>query len=204
MMPRLPSPGIPHLWWIDAEAQEVAPWRAGILARYLGVLPADIRIVRNRFGKPMLGDPAPLAFNTSHSGGWTVLAISGGEPIGVDIEAVQAFPELGAVAHVHFAADVAAGIHALPAGRRARAFAREWTRLEARLKCAGHGFGRRETASWREGQIVSFSLGTIVGAIASEVPLMAPRWYRIARSQPRTSIGERRSGLPPIADLELA
>jgi 4'-phosphopantetheinyl transferase len=168
------------------------------------VPPAEIRIGTDRFGKPVLDDPAPLAFNTSHSGGWTVLAVSGGEAIGVDIEAVQAFPELEDVACRYFGADVAARIRALPAGRRARAFAREWTRLEALLKCAGHGFSLDEMPSSCEAQIVSFSSGMIVGAVAAEIPLMTPRWYRNTRTQPRASIGKRRSGLPPIADLELA
>ena len=78
-----------------------------------------------------------MHFSLSHSGGLALLGVAA-RPVGVDIERVPAR---------QMAEDVASALHpaeqdelaALPAASRAAAFARCWTRKEARLKATGEG-----------------------------------------------------------------
>ncbi|MGW6454789.1 4'-phosphopantetheinyl transferase family protein [Streptomyces sp. NPDC055078] len=87
-------------------------------------------------GRPVL--PGGEAhFSLSHTGGMVLIALAAA-PVGVDVEAV---PDPGTVA------DVATQLHpreraelaALPAGERAAAFVRCWTRKESLLKATGVG-----------------------------------------------------------------
>lgn len=67
-----------------------------LLAGYLGVAPAAVRLGSGQYGKPRLLTPAAatLHFNVAHSGDWVILGFSRCAHIGVDVEMVQPRPRL--------------------------------------------------------------------------------------------------------------
>jgi 4'-phosphopantetheinyl transferase len=112
-----------------------------LLAGYLGIEPASLRIVSGRRGKPELAPGASswLRFNISRSEGLAVFAIGRNRQLGVDVERVRTdmdFEPL--VDRVLSVAERGALDQLAPADRR-RAFYRCWTRKEAYLKALGVG-----------------------------------------------------------------
>ena len=116
--------------------------RAGlrrILAAATGKEPADLPLVANPFGKPLLAPPFDsLHFNLSHCGNLAVLAVSRDGPVGVDIEPLERAAELLEVidgfCHPLEVAE-------LPGGPAATLRLLEiWTAKEALLKALGTGF----------------------------------------------------------------
>jgi len=105
-----PSEGGPELSYLSAEERQRAGRyrfpearnrfivaRAGlrlILARYLDVQPASIRLTQDVYGKPRLADPdqAWLRFNVAHSGDLFVVAVAHEREVGIDVEQRQAPP----------------------------------------------------------------------------------------------------------------
>jgi 4'-phosphopantetheinyl transferase len=89
-------------------------------------------------GQPIrLAPPwADIGLSVSHEPGLSLLAINLDGPVGVDLLRVAAMPaDIDAVARDYLGPDTARALAMLPAGQRRRAFARAWTRFEARLKC---------------------------------------------------------------------
>jgi 4'-phosphopantetheinyl transferase len=111
-----------------------------VLGRYLGAEPAAVELVLGESGKPRLRDPASeLRFNLSHSGEVSLVAITAGREVGVDVEEVNEGRDVLALAERALPAADAAEIRAAPAELRAAVFHRSWARHEARLKCLGVG-----------------------------------------------------------------
>lgn len=116
--------------------------RAGlrrILAAATGMDPADLPLVSNPYGKPLLAPPFDsLHFNLSHSGDLAVVAVSRDGPVGIDIEPLDRASELTEVVegfcHPLEAAELPCGpgrdLHLLEI----------WTAKEALLKAIGTGF----------------------------------------------------------------
>jgi 4'-phosphopantetheinyl transferase len=114
-----------------------------ILGGCVGRDPREIEFRAGPNDKPELvatGDVAPPRFNLSHSGGMVLIAVADA-PIGVDVEQVRDPADLSEMAPHVLRADEAAGLAALPEGRRAEAFLAIWTRKEAYLKARGRGIG---------------------------------------------------------------
>lgn len=110
----------------------------GLLGQALDVAPARAPLAVSDTGKPvLLGPPAPISFNLSHSRDVAVLAIGPALDLGVDIEAVAA-PADG-VAQRFFAPEEIAALAPLSGDALAKAFTRIWTRKEAVLKAIGAG-----------------------------------------------------------------
>jgi 4'-phosphopantetheinyl transferase len=112
-----------------------------ILSLELGTTAGSIRFTRGTFGKPALVGGA-LAFNLAHSEGLGLLGLLESGEIGIDLESMADARDLELVARTHFAAREQAEWLALPAGERAAAFFRVWTRKEALLKAEGRGLFR--------------------------------------------------------------
>lgn len=174
---RPPALGELHLWrrlHSPAEARgDSAGWRLAILARYCGQPAEALRLVRSERGKPGL-DPAlggGLHFSTAHASGMSLLAVAPGE-VGVDLERIEDFAELDAVAELHFPATVLARWRTRPAADRIAAFFVEWTRLEARLKAQACGFGGPERAGWHGAEVRLALPPGHVGALASAQPIV--------------------------------
>jgi 4'-phosphopantetheinyl transferase len=114
-----------------------------ILGGYLHQPAAGLRFRANSFGKPELssGDSrTSLHFSLSHSRSIAVLAVTNGEPVGVDVEDVK--PIEAEVADSHFSASERSQLNQLQGDAWLRGFYRCWTRKEAILKAEGVGLSR--------------------------------------------------------------
>src|SRR5438105_807815 len=74
-----------------------------VLAAYLGCGCRDMTFTSNPFGKPILGGPAAMHFNLSHSRGAIALAVSGRD-VGVDVEERERRVDFLGLAQRYFAA----------------------------------------------------------------------------------------------------
>ena len=116
-----------------------------MLGRYLDLSPNRVPIVTDPGGKPRLAG-GDLRFNLAHSGNLTLIAVTRGCEIGVDVEFLRSVDRSHEIAARNFhAAELAAVLAAddnendnaeLPA-----VFLRCWTRKEAVLKAVGVGLG---------------------------------------------------------------
>lgn len=143
---RPPSPAAEvHVWRIAGNLDSDRALRL-VLARYLGEAPEAIELLRGERGKPSLATaPERLAFNLSHSGELTLVAVSRGREVGVDVEREKPARDLIALAERALAPEDAAAVRTASEDERSRRFYALWTRHEARLKCLGVGLG---TATW--------------------------------------------------------
>jgi len=142
-----PGSGIVHVWTLKLDTASGAPrasaWTQAraILARYLDCLPSEVPIERTGVGKPILGPSAPrqLAFSLSHSGTYGLLAITGGQSSGVDLERVREVRDARALAARFFTPEEAEAIRSVGGTEDdlRDAFFRTWVRKEAYLKGLG-------------------------------------------------------------------
>lgn len=98
----------------------------------------EISVERSRYGKPRLISPQGVFFNLSHSGEWTVAAVSDSE-VGVDIQQVGTANMRLAQ---RFFTDAEYRQIAEAGGNAADCFYRLWTVKEAYLKALGTGLNR--------------------------------------------------------------
>ena len=113
-----------------------------ILARYTGVAPEQIVFATNAFGKPYLpaqDHRAPLRFNHTDSGDWSLVALSVDREVGVDLEKTIPREGFERIVARYFAEDEKAAFFALPPEERLSAFYYGWTAKEAFLKAKGVG-----------------------------------------------------------------
>lgn len=168
-----PAPGEAHAWFLDlvemadalrsaldpSAASEHGGFTPGqltfarrfylrlLLGAYLGLAGKEIRIVRNRKGKPVL-DPGvhgrDLHFSIAKSGNGFLVGVSSSFYLGVDVEPVdrRAHDALG-VARRYFSAEEAAALEAMEPGRLDAAFLRTWSCKEAVVKSLGLGIANQ-------------------------------------------------------------
>jgi len=108
----------------------------GVLSRYID---GPIPLHRTKRGKPYVSAETDLRFGVSHSRGLTVVAVTRGRDVGVDVERIRPIPRLERVAERTLGSVVADDLMHVPAHSRAEAFLRRWTRLEAKTKLSGSG-----------------------------------------------------------------
>jgi 4'-phosphopantetheinyl transferase len=116
-----------------------------ILGRYANVEPARIRFSHGLHGKPTLAascGEGGLGFNSSHSRGLLLYAVTRDREIGVDVEYIRPLPDLQQIAAQFFSAGENAALRMLPADQRLKAFFDCWTRKEAYLKATGEGLSQ--------------------------------------------------------------
>jgi len=115
-----------------------------ILARYLGMAPAEVRFVYGPHGKPALapehGGDDTLSFNLSHADDRSLSAVTRGRRVGIDIERLAPDIATSTVAEHTFSPRDIAALRALPPQQQPDAFFRCWTRKEAYVKAVGAGF----------------------------------------------------------------
>ena len=114
-----------------------------VLGRARGREPSALVLEADARGKPRLLEARGLEFNLSHSAHECLIGISGGRPIGVDVEVVQAVVDADALARRHFTPSEFEQWERAPAVSRERAFLQGWTRKEACLKALGLGLSVR-------------------------------------------------------------
>jgi 4'-phosphopantetheinyl transferase len=112
------------------------------LAQYLDQPAAAIAIEEDDRGKPRLAVGAGPRFNLSHSQGLALVAVADRE-VGIDLEAICPGRDLLALAERALPPQDVAAVRVAAPEEQPAIFYGAWTRLEARLKCLGAGFGGR-------------------------------------------------------------
>jgi len=112
-----------------------------VLGAYLDIDPRKVAFQYGPQGKPYLEHPpGNLYFNLSHSHGLALVAVSRHE-IGVDVERVRPFNDLG-FAERYFSPGEVESLLSVPEHQRNEIFFHAWTRKEAFLKATGEGIAR--------------------------------------------------------------
>jgi 4'-phosphopantetheinyl transferase len=150
----LPAPSRPplpaaeaHVWRTAGSAVPSDRTLRRVLALYLHEAPEELGLARDERGKPRLAaEPERLAFNLSHSGELTLVAVSCGRDVGVDVERLKPERDLVALAERALGPEDAAAVRGAGGDERTRLFYELWTRHEARLKCLGVGLAG--TSTW--------------------------------------------------------
>ena len=106
-----------------------------LLARRMDLAEERVRLEWTAAGKPFIRNGP--AFSIAHAGGASLIAIGDDLPIGVDVERLEPFGELPAVAEMLLSGDERATVLRLRGDARVGAFYRAWVRLEAKIKAAG-------------------------------------------------------------------
>ena len=114
-----------------------------ILSRYTAEDPAGLRLGYTDAGKPFLENRgvSDLSFSISHSDNIATVALTVGQPIGIDIEHVRRVPEQDRITQEYFCHHEQVFLLGLPPQMRAEAFFKLWTWKEACLKAIGTGLG---------------------------------------------------------------
>ncbi len=107
------------------------------LADFLSLAPACVAIDYHPEGQPFLPDFPSLSLSTSHSDGWSALALAEGRAIGLDIERIR---PLDWQPMVNMICDKAEHMKFLSSQPGLPEFFRLWTIKEAVLKATGQGF----------------------------------------------------------------
>jgi 4'-phosphopantetheinyl transferase len=113
-----------------------------LLSGYLQIPPADVSITEGYEGKPQLRTPNPtkIEFNLTHAGRFTLIAITHGAAIGIDLEALEPPPGQIELTRYFLSNREQAAFDALPEQVQHGRFYQLWTMKEAVLKGLGTGF----------------------------------------------------------------
>ncbi|MDQ6673651.1 MAG: 4'-phosphopantetheinyl transferase superfamily protein [Chloroflexota bacterium] len=161
-----------------------------LLGRYLATAPAQLSFKYGPQGKPELDPETDLAFNLSHSATTALIGLARGEPIGIDLEQVQAFDVVQDLPEAIFSPRELAEFSALPATELPMAFFAAWTRKEAVVKALGLGFSMpvREVevtfASGAPVTLVRLEGDSTLAACWTLMDLPAPPGFRAALARP--------------------
>lgn len=112
-----------------------------ILGQYLDHPPKDIRFVYNVHGKPSIAPEhsSDLQFSLSDSGEKAALALSIGDPIGIDIEMLESFRAGQGLAYSRSLQREIARVGITRTTANSLEFFQAWTRREALAKAEGVG-----------------------------------------------------------------
>ena len=111
-----------------------------ILSRYLKVAPDLVQFSYGPCGKPEIANfLSTLCFNSSHSQGLALYAVTRHRKIGVDIEQIRPLPDIESIAERFFSEQENAAFKAVSAEQKLAAFFNCWTRKEAYIKATGDG-----------------------------------------------------------------
>jgi 4'-phosphopantetheinyl transferase len=110
-----------------------------ILGRYTGVAPEKLAFRYEAQGKPALEGLAGWQFNLSHSRDLAAIAISRNDPVGIDLELIDADFPRDDVAPDILTADELREMDARPFIDQSEYFFQLWTLKEALLKALGRG-----------------------------------------------------------------
>ena len=124
----------------DAARAQMRDALREVLSLQLGCAPESI-VFQSIPGQPLrIEQPShdqSIGLSISHEAGLSVAALRRNGPVGVDIMRVAPAFDWQAVARDYLGPQAVRRIASEPEPEQPLAFAREWTRLEARLKCLG-------------------------------------------------------------------
>jgi 4'-phosphopantetheinyl transferase len=119
-----------------------------ILASYVKINPQHIAFKFGEAGKPLLDAPeSGIEFNMTTSGDLALVAVSAGEPVGVDCEQVRERISFTAIAERMFTPDEASRIATARQDDRPKLFHVAWTALEAEVKADGRGLAHHKEST---------------------------------------------------------
>ena len=113
-----------------------------VLGKILGMPPATLHFVQNKWGRPALAPglaATNIHFNVSHTDGLVVCLVSTKHEVGVDTERLSRAPTLLRLAPNVFASDELAALSALPEKEQAQRAVHLWTLKESYIKARGMG-----------------------------------------------------------------
>lgn len=110
-----------------------------ILAQYSHQPASELQFSVSPYGKPSLISETGLAFSLSHSQAWALCAVTLRRAVGVDIEFVQALPDMEALARRSFSIREQTMFSTLADADKPLGFYHCWTRKEAFVKALGTG-----------------------------------------------------------------
>jgi 4'-phosphopantetheinyl transferase len=131
--------------WIPAQPGEAARRQRidallrSVLAPLLALPPGALRFAREAKGRPYLAHDGAPDFNLSDTTGGTLIALSHGARVGVDLELAARAPPAARLAARYFGSGEAQALAALPPAQAARDFILLWTAKEASCKATGTG-----------------------------------------------------------------
>ncbi len=132
-----------------------------ILAKTLGVPPAEVRFTLGAHGKPAIArdhNQGDWQFNLSHSGDIALIAVTQRRSIGIDIEVLRPVPRQMMEILPSLSPAEQTALQLVDAPARSTAFLRCWTRKEAVIKALGAGL-TIDLASF------TVSVGTVAGTV---------------------------------------
>ncbi len=144
-----------------------------LLGRHLELPPRQVPLAAGAYGKPLLdlADSRGLSFNVSHAGDVSLLALTRGRRVGVDVEQIRSSFAFREVAVRVFSERERADLEAVAAEQQLEAFFCGWTRKEAYLKALGTGF-----SSPLERFSVSLTPGRPARLLEADDALEPSRW----------------------------
>ncbi len=111
------------------------------LSPIIGIDPSSIRFEENPWGKPtVIGCSCPVDFSVSHTAERSVVAMTRGSCVGIDIECDRLVADRDRIALTTFGAAIAHRLLGLHAAIQNATFLRLWTAAEAFVKATGRGF----------------------------------------------------------------
>ncbi|MEH6636126.1 MAG: 4'-phosphopantetheinyl transferase superfamily protein [Halioglobus sp.] len=132
-----------HIWLRPSAAViDSDQFKRSVLSRYAPVESADWKFTVGTQGKPALAvSPLPLDFNLSDSGDWLACAVTGGTPIGVDLEYCEADRDVMKLARRFFQPEEVTCLARCDQAQQVGLFYDYWTLKEARIKASGSALG---------------------------------------------------------------
>jgi 4'-phosphopantetheinyl transferase len=114
-----------------------------VIAEICGVKAGDVVLGSDSQGRPIIVSPrgGSLEFSTSHCTDISVIAISQGKRVGVDVDALSEIPDAPRFISWVASESEVEKIFELPHAEQQIAMLRLWTRKEAYLKATGEGIG---------------------------------------------------------------
>jgi phosphopantetheine--protein transferase-like protein len=126
--------------WLSCHTGEDSSdaFKRRILSRYCGLAPDEIVFTYGPQGKPsVVNSLKPCAFSVSHSGDWILCGVSGGAPVGVDIECMDRQRDTMRLAQRFYTAGEFSALESLPSEERSDHFYDLWTLKESAVKARG-------------------------------------------------------------------
>jgi 4'-phosphopantetheinyl transferase len=141
----------------------------GILAGITGVAPAELELVIETGGRPVLVGGGGWRFSVSHSRDIAVIAVACAD-VGVDVEHARRLRHPSRTARRILHPETVARLEALPEARRASAFLDAWTQREAHVKAVGGGLFRTpDSLPFTPGGQIDGVLGRIRDRVSGEI-----------------------------------
>ena len=125
-------------------------FKRSVLANYLNINPSSLQFQKGDKGKPSLletdYESQSLTFNISHTEDITLLAVTQGREVGVDIEYMNRKTDWLSIGQRFFTEPEQQALFSLSEEAQKAAFFQLWTRKEAYMKVLGTGLSLAPTA----------------------------------------------------------